>query len=92
VGRVLAIETRAAVGGRRSRVGEAASLRLAAQAWDGKGEAMPVYEYRCQGCGKRFEITAHLAERDKLAICPKCHSKKVEVVISSFTCAPPRKY
>ena len=53
---------------------------------------MPVYEYRCRGCGKRFEITAHLAERDKLAICPKCHSKKVEVVISSFTCAPPRKY
>lgn len=53
---------------------------------------MPLYDYRCKKCGRRFEIDAHLAERDKLAVCPKCHSKKVEVVISSFTCAAPRKY
>jgi putative FmdB family regulatory protein len=58
----------------------------------GKGAAMPVYEYRCQKCGKRFEVTAHLDERDKLAVCPKCHGKEVELVISSFTCAPPPKY
>ena len=53
---------------------------------------MPVYEYRCRECGQRFEISAPLAKRDKLAVCPKCHAKKVELLISSFTCAPPRKY
>jgi putative FmdB family regulatory protein len=57
-----------------------------------KGGAVPVYEYRCQECGKRFEVNAHLAERDQLAVCPKCHGKKVEVVISSFTCVASRKY
>ena len=74
-------------------VGEASGLRAwAAQAPDGKGAVMPIYEYRCRKCGERFEVTAHLAERDKLAVCPKCHGKKVELVISSFTCAAPRKY
>jgi putative FmdB family regulatory protein len=53
---------------------------------------MPVYEYRCKECGKKFEVTAHLDERDKLARCPKCESKQVEIVFSSFTCAPPKKY
>jgi putative FmdB family regulatory protein len=53
---------------------------------------MPTYEYRCQDCGRRFEITCHADERDKLAECPKCHGKKVEPVITSFVCAPPKKY
>jgi putative FmdB family regulatory protein len=57
-----------------------------------EGGAVPLYDYRCQKCDKRFEVDAPLAKRDKLAVCPKCHSKKVEIVISSFTCAPPRKY
>lgn len=53
---------------------------------------MPIYEYRCRECGERFEVSAPLEKRDKLAVCPKCHGKKVELVISSFTCAAPRKY
>jgi putative FmdB family regulatory protein len=55
-------------------------------------EAMPTYEYRCKECDKRFEITCHLEERKKLAVCPKCKSKKVKPVFSSFTCAAPPKY
>ena len=53
---------------------------------------MPTYEYRCKECEKRFEITCHLEDRKKLAVCPKCKSKKVKPVISSFTCAAPRNY
>ena len=55
-------------------------------------EAMPTYEYRCSKCGKRFEVTCRLEQRDKLAVCPKCKSAKVKAVFSSFTCAAPRKY
>lgn len=53
---------------------------------------MPTYQYRCAKCGKPFEITCHLEERDKLAVCPKCKSTRVEPVFSSFTCPTPRKY
>ena len=53
---------------------------------------MPVYEYVCRECGEHFEITAHLEDRDELAVCPNCHGTKVEQVFSSFTCAPPRSY
>ena len=65
---------------------------LAMQAPDGKGAAMPVYEYRCRECEECFKVIAHLAERDKLVICPKCHGKNVEFVISSFACVAPSEY
>ena len=38
---------------------------------------MPTYEYRCDKCGERFEITCRMDDRDKLAVCPKCKGKKV---------------
>jgi putative FmdB family regulatory protein len=53
---------------------------------------MPVYEFKCKKCGEVFSITAHLEEKDKLAVCPKCGGKRVEQVFSTFTCAPPAKY
>ncbi len=53
---------------------------------------MPTYEYRRKKCDKHFEVTCHLEECDKLAVCPKCKSTKVKPVFSSFTCAAPRRY
>jgi putative FmdB family regulatory protein len=57
-----------------------------------KEDPMPVYEYTCKNCGKRFEITAHWDERDEKAVCPKCKSKDVEQRFSSFACEPPKRW
>jgi putative FmdB family regulatory protein len=53
---------------------------------------MPVYQYRCKACGKLFEITCHLSERDEVAVCPDCGGREVEQVFSSFTCAAPKNW
>ncbi len=41
---------------------------------------MPVYEYRCLDCKKRFEIVESIASHDpgKRLKCPKCGSRNVE--------------
>jgi putative FmdB family regulatory protein len=44
---------------------------------------MPIYEYRCQKCEKRFE--EYLATSEKpMPPCPRCGSKQVERLWSSF--------
>ncbi len=45
---------------------------------------MPIYEYRCQTCGQRFEKIRPMAEADKELECPECRSKKTERLISGF--------
>jgi putative FmdB family regulatory protein len=40
---------------------------------------MPVYDFKCVDCKKRFSMTLSVADRSKNRIkCPKCSSKKVE--------------
>jgi len=40
---------------------------------------MPVYEFKCADCRKRFNLTLTIAERSRGRIkCPKCSSRKVE--------------
>ncbi len=48
---------------------------------------MPVYEYQCQDCGKKFEIVATLAEKEAGLdpACPKCGRKRARQVFSRFT-------
>lgn len=42
---------------------------------------MPLFEYRCQGCGERFEVLV----RDESAVeCPKCHGQALEKQFSVF--------
>ena len=36
---------------------------------------MPIYEYRCQGCGHAFEL---LMRKTTVAACPKCRSEALE--------------
>ena len=49
--------------------------------------AIPVYEYQCQDCGKKFEIVATLAEKEAGLdpACPKCGRKRARQVFSRFT-------
>jgi len=46
---------------------------------------MPEYDYRCEGCGKRFATRQTFAEHDrtKRIKCPKCGSQKVTRVIGT---------
>ena len=48
---------------------------------------MPVYEFQCQDCGKKFEIVATLAEKEAGLdpTCPKCGRKRARQVFSRFT-------
>ena len=40
---------------------------------------MPLYEYECRGCGKRFE---HLVRAGQSASCPSCQSDNLEKLLS----------
>jgi putative FmdB family regulatory protein len=46
---------------------------------------MPTYEYHCRDCQHVFDRTEPLAEHGKQTpTCPKCRSRKVEQVLTSF--------
>ena len=46
---------------------------------------MPMYDYKCLGCGKEFLVALSLKEHEnKSATCPSCGSKKLDQVITSF--------
>ncbi len=45
---------------------------------------MPIYEFKCEECGKSFEELIFKKEDEKKITCPYCGSKKVEKVLSSF--------
>jgi len=46
---------------------------------------MPTYEYRCRDCHHLFDRVEPLAEHGHTRQeCPKCKSKKVEQVLTSF--------
>ncbi len=42
---------------------------------------MPIYDYKCQGCGQAFEL---LILKGTVAECPECHSHNLEQQISGF--------
>jgi putative FmdB family regulatory protein len=48
---------------------------------------MPVYEFQCQDCGKKFETIATLAEKEAGLdpACPKCGRQRARQVFSRFT-------
>ena len=47
---------------------------------------MPVYEFQCQDCGKKFETVATLAEKEAGLdpACPKCGRHRARQVFSRF--------
>ncbi len=44
---------------------------------------MPIFEYRCQECGSRFEKLVRRAE-DAPDVCPSCGQKKLSQEFSTF--------
>ncbi len=45
---------------------------------------MPVYEYECPECGKRFERRRTIEESDAEVECPECGAKHPRRLFSSF--------
>ena len=44
---------------------------------------MPIYEFKCNECGKKFSKI--VMKKDDLIECPKCKSKNVKKLMSSFS-------
>jgi putative FmdB family regulatory protein len=42
---------------------------------------MPLFEYSCSGCGRRFEM---LMREGVVPVCPSCRSERVEKQLSAF--------
>jgi putative FmdB family regulatory protein len=64
----------------------------AAEAGDTVDGAMPMYEYRCTKCRKRFGRQEAIAEHGRRRpACPKCKSRAVEQVYSAFFAKTGRK-
>ena len=53
---------------------------------------MPIYEFKCQKCGHRFNSVESIAEHDKhKEKCPQCASAEVESLISAVTVKTSKK-
>ncbi|NJD10942.1 MAG: zinc ribbon domain-containing protein [Gemmatimonadetes bacterium] len=44
---------------------------------------MPVYEYQCRSCGRRFEALRRMSERTQAPRCPKCGAEETELAFSA---------
>ncbi len=45
---------------------------------------MPLYEYRCDNCERRFELLRPMSQADSVAACPYCAAPAVRRTISLF--------
>jgi putative FmdB family regulatory protein len=45
---------------------------------------MPIYEYQCLECGKRFEKLVRSRNSSLELECPKCGGRKVRKLLSAF--------
>jgi len=45
---------------------------------------MPLYEYKCSGCGHQFELLILKASQPVAVACPSCASESVERQLSMF--------
>ena len=45
---------------------------------------MPIYEYQCKKCSQEFEVLLRSGDKESSLTCPKCQSKKIKRLMSSF--------
>ncbi len=45
---------------------------------------MPLYEYRCEGCGEQFEVVQPVSVKAGETTCPHCRAQKATRLMSSF--------
>ncbi len=50
------------------------------------GDTMPIYEYKCEKCGYKFEKLVKSSERDNNQKCPKCGNNNTKKIFSAFSC------
>lgn len=48
---------------------------------------MPIYEYVCLKCNEKFSLLQGIKTTEHDTNCPKCASKDVTKVVSSFCCS-----
>jgi putative FmdB family regulatory protein len=48
---------------------------------------MPLYEYRCEGCGERFEVLQRMGEAGDGLACPACGAARPARQLSTFAAA-----
>jgi len=57
---------------------------------------MAFYEFECQDCGERFELSVPMSDHDKLRkeppACPKCGKTRTQQLVSIFSCKTPSGY
>jgi putative FmdB family regulatory protein len=52
---------------------------------------MPLYEYRCRGCGERFEVLQRLGASGDDMRCPRCGEERPQRVLSTFAAGGARE-
>lgn len=50
---------------------------------------MPIYEYKCNKCGEKFEALVRWFHSQKSLKCPNCGDKDIERIISTFSTDSP---
>jgi len=45
---------------------------------------MPIYEFICQDCGKKFDALRSMNQADQPISCTNCFSKKTKRILSKF--------
>jgi putative FmdB family regulatory protein len=53
--------------------------------WSEIGETMPVFEYSCLDCKKRFSMLEGVGQNRPDRACPKCKSRNLKKLISLFS-------
>lgn len=53
--------------------------------WDGILIGMPVFEYRCQDCRKRFSLLIGMTAEKHDEKCPHCDSSNIGKLVSRFS-------
>ena|SRR2546421_920007 len=46
---------------------------------------MPIFEYKCDGCGKRFSALVGVIANPKPPACPKCGGNQLDRQVSRFS-------
>lgn len=46
---------------------------------------MPIFEYRCQDCGTKYEVLHKSSENKSDIICPSCNSLNNRKLLSTFS-------
>ena len=57
---------------------------------------MAVYEFECEACGNRFEVSVPITEHQRLKVkppvCPACKKARTHQLVSLFNCPSPKSY